>query len=139
MQISTFREHEQLIINILKDQVRNQSRTTPSPARRHVLKETLVRLKSNRKLRRRCFLCYDRLVRSNNRQYAQKMVKQVTTYCSTCPGEPFMCLPCFQDQTSMNLEVIILSKDLFCVLDLLFSFISFLYCSITQKINKISK
>ncbi|KAG8308246.1 hypothetical protein J6590_002331 [Homalodisca vitripennis] len=48
-----------------------------------------------RKPRRRCTVCYrhNRVVMSS--RDADRMTKQVITFCEDCPGQPFMCLPCF--------------------------------------------
>lgn len=95
-QVSTFRE--KLIIGILQSQIQNAHKNI-SPNRRHcILKETDVKTRLNGKLQKRCTMCYERMVKSHNRLHAQKVCKQVTTYCSICPEKPFLCIQCFQER-----------------------------------------
>ncbi|XP_014616305.1 PREDICTED: piggyBac transposable element-derived protein 4-like [Polistes canadensis] len=47
------------------------------------------------KMRKYCKLCYEESAALFGREMARKSTKQVTTFCNTCKGQPFLCLPCF--------------------------------------------
>ncbi|XP_014476746.1 PREDICTED: piggyBac transposable element-derived protein 4-like isoform X2 [Dinoponera quadriceps] len=46
-------------------------------------------------VRKYCKLCYEKNAKQSGRAMARKMTKQVVTFCDTCEGQPFLCLPCF--------------------------------------------
>ncbi|CAK9796923.1 PiggyBac transposable element-derived protein 4 [Anthophora quadrimaculata] len=48
-------------------------------------------------IRRMCALCYQKKRQTAERQEAKKNVKKTTTYCSSCPKSPQMCLECFNE------------------------------------------
>ncbi|KAF8786795.1 uncharacterized protein LOC129971393 isoform X4 [Argiope bruennichi] len=50
---------------------------------------------ASRKNRRRCRECYRQMKEALGRGKAGITAKQVTTFCSECPGQPPLCLPCF--------------------------------------------
>ncbi|XP_025422545.1 piggyBac transposable element-derived protein 4-like [Sipha flava] len=66
-------------------------------ASKHKLEVTKLVRKKNRKLRRRCVHCYEK-ARSGgcSAEEAKKVATQVSTYCSGCKGNPFVCMECFQ-------------------------------------------
>ncbi|XP_015177516.1 PREDICTED: piggyBac transposable element-derived protein 4-like [Polistes dominula] len=47
------------------------------------------------KMRKYCKLCYEESAAKYGREIARKTTKQVATFCNTCEGQPFLCLPCF--------------------------------------------
>ena len=64
----------------------------------HYLRETQERecgKQSDRRKRRYCIGCYDRLVDQQGREIAKKRAKRVTTECGGCQGNLRFCFFCF--------------------------------------------
>lgn len=61
------------------------------------MKETEEKCKRNRKVRKRCTYCYKKLAVEQGWKLAAKSAKRVTTYCDTCPENPFICIQCFPE------------------------------------------
>lgn len=50
---------------------------------------------TGKKLRRKCTGCYTTMQKELGRKEARNKAKMVFTFCELCPGQPQMCLPCF--------------------------------------------
>lgn len=61
----------------------------------HVLEETNLKCNRNRKIRRRCIVCYKKISSEHGCSVAVYKTKKVSTFCATCPKKPFVCLNCF--------------------------------------------
>lgn len=48
-----------------------------------------------RKVRRTCRQCYAENVPIMGSRQAKTKTKKVSTYCGSCPTQPYLCLPCF--------------------------------------------
>ena len=97
MSIIKFREelvNSLLNINPCPDDSTEVNSTT-TPKRKHILKETEEKCARNRKIRKRCTLCYKTLAKSVGSKEAAKQVKKITTYCAACKHNPYMCLKCY--------------------------------------------
>ncbi|KAL5238422.1 hypothetical protein ACI65C_010229 [Semiaphis heraclei] len=68
-----------------------------SAAPKHKIEETEEKCPRNRKLRKRCSECYKKISQEKGFREALNKTKKVTTFCSTCPSQPFICLSCFSD------------------------------------------
>lgn len=62
---------------------------------KHQLKEFETIDRTNRKTRKRCLTCYNELSKTEGRAVASKKAKKVSTYCSSCEGNPTFCMECF--------------------------------------------
>ncbi|CAK9820086.1 PiggyBac transposable element-derived protein 4 [Anthophora quadrimaculata] len=60
--------------------------------KRHNLQTKPSRISAVRKY---CKSCYEENAAQSGRKIAQNLTKQVITFCDTCEGQPFLCLPCF--------------------------------------------
>ncbi|KAL4098418.1 hypothetical protein QTP88_023037 [Uroleucon formosanum] len=78
--------------------VKSQDFNLVSPSsRKHKLIETDEKSgQGNKKKRRRCVKCYEKLVSEKGRAVAQKNCKTTTLYCNSCEKNPAFCLECFQ-------------------------------------------
>jgi len=83
---------------IIEELVKSQDFNLVSPSsRKHKLIETDEKLgQGNKKKRRRCVNCYEKLVSEKGRAVAQKTCKTTTLYCNSCEKNPAFCLECFQ-------------------------------------------
>jgi len=92
IQISNFRQQ------IIEELVKSQDFNLVSPSsRKHKLIETDEKSgQGNKKKRRRCVKCYEKLVSEKGRAVAQKNCKTTTLYCNSCEKNPAFCLECFQ-------------------------------------------
>lgn len=73
----------------------------------HYLRETQEReggKRADRRKRRYCIGCYDRLVDQQGREVAKKKAKRVTTECAGCDGNPRFCFVCFPKFHCGNLK-----------------------------------
>jgi hypothetical protein len=61
----------------------------------HKLEETKEKCARNRKIRKRCVACYNKLTTEKGSETARKLSKRVTTFCVCCEGRPFICIDCF--------------------------------------------
>ncbi|KAF2878948.1 hypothetical protein ILUMI_27221 [Ignelater luminosus] len=50
-----------------------------------------------RKTRRRCKECYRKYSALQGKKVAETKTRKVTTYCEVCPGQPSLCLDCFNE------------------------------------------
>lgn len=92
IQISNFRQ--QFIEELVKSQDFN---LVSSSSRKHILTETDEKQgQGNKKNKRRCVKCYEKLVNEKRRAVAQKICKTTTLYCNSCEQNPAFCLECFQ-------------------------------------------
>ncbi|KAL7648547.1 UNVERIFIED_CONTAM: hypothetical protein RMT77_000453 [Armadillidium vulgare] len=92
MQISDFRES--IILSLCK----TENIATPGTSKpKHTLEETTEKDHRNRKVRKRCSKCYERIQKTLGRQEAMKQTKKVTTFCGTCEAKPSLCRKCFFD------------------------------------------
>ncbi|XP_072395193.1 uncharacterized protein [Diabrotica undecimpunctata] len=48
-----------------------------------------------KKRRKQCQGCYHKLRETHSSKQASNMVTKVSSYCNECPGQPGMCLSCF--------------------------------------------
>jgi hypothetical protein len=87
-------------LGIFGAQVQAASNKTTSPRWCDELRETEEKLMQNREKNRRCSGCYEELVRTHGKNYAQKCCKRISTYCVNCPNKPFLCLVCYQKKHS---------------------------------------
>ncbi|CAK9824132.1 PiggyBac transposable element-derived protein 4 [Anthophora retusa] len=60
--------------------------------KRHNLQTQPGRVSAVRKC---CKSCYEENAAQSGRKIARNLTKQVITFCDTCEGQPFLCLPCF--------------------------------------------
>lgn len=99
VQITEFKES--IIKSLTGHKVTNNDQGNGTPASRKVVKHKLVKsddkLANQRVKRRRCFKCYQTLATENCSAFAKKKAKLVSTYCQHCNGNPYMCLPCFNE------------------------------------------
>lgn len=70
---------------------RQEETTTPKRVLHTFMKPT----GSGKKRRRQCQGCYNELRKSHSSKEASKLVTKVISYCNDCPGQPGMCLSCF--------------------------------------------
>ncbi|XP_067003530.2 protein bric-a-brac 1 isoform X2 [Anabrus simplex] len=61
----------------------------------HSLVKTEVRDVSNRRVRKRCIYCYEENKKSMGSFAANLKTSRISTFCITCPGQPFICVTCF--------------------------------------------
>lgn len=66
--------------------------TSPFRKKPHALQKTMG---DGKKKRRRCKKCYEKNRETMTSKDADKKTKQVNTFCSECPDQPFLCLDCF--------------------------------------------
>lgn len=55
----------------------------------------LKQMRNGKPIRRRCKSCYSSMSAAYGRVHALFHAKQVTSVCSGCPGNPFICQDCF--------------------------------------------
>jgi len=75
----------------------------------HYLRETQLKeagKRADRRVRRYCVGCYDRMSIKTGRNTAKLKAKRVTTECSGCPGNPRFCYDCFAKFHSCKLRKI---------------------------------
>ena len=75
----------------------------------HYLRETQLKeagKHADRRVRRYCVGCYDRMSIKTGRNTAKLKAKRVTTECSGCPGNPRFCYDCFVKFHSCKLRKI---------------------------------
>jgi len=89
-----------LTVGNLGAHVQAASNKTTSPRWYHELRETEEKLMQNREKYRHCSGCYEELVRTHGKDYAQKFCKRISSYCVCCPNKPFLCLVCYQEKHS---------------------------------------
>lgn len=77
-----------------KEDIPSNSITRRSKRQQHKLQRKPGKVS---KIRKYCKLCYDKNVTKYGRVMARKKTKRVVTFCNTCKGEPFLCLPCFNE------------------------------------------
>ena len=68
------------------------------PSNKHFLRETAEKehgKRSDRRKRRYCMGCYNRLTEAQGRAVAKKKAKRVVTDCAGCPNNPRFCFDCF--------------------------------------------
>ena len=92
IQISKFRER-------LAEQLLNLGgvvHVTPagSSSTHHLVERTGSHEK---RIRRTCSSCYAKMKKQEGRDNARKMTQKSYTYCDLCPGQPQMCLKCFNE------------------------------------------
>lgn len=90
--ITKFRE--ELVTSILDFKKSDENRTKKGK-HNHIIEETDQKCSRNRKIRKRCFVCYRMFSEKYGHISAAKMAKKVTTFCATCPEKPFVCMKCF--------------------------------------------
>ncbi|KAL4141345.1 hypothetical protein QTP88_004000 [Uroleucon formosanum] len=108
--ISNFRQQ------IIEELVKSQDFNFVSPSsRKHKLIETDEKSgQGNKKKRRRCVKCYEKLVSEKGRAVAQKNCKTTTLYCNSCEKNPAFCLECFQashNSEPHNKELLLAAKE----------------------------
>lgn len=95
--ITKFRE--ELVDSLLGLNKIDENEPQEGPSRKknsqHYLKETTERDNRNRKIRKRCTRCYDKMTLQSGGKVAANLTKKVTTFCSGCPERPFICAECF--------------------------------------------
>ncbi|KAI4472415.1 hypothetical protein M0802_016848 [Mischocyttarus mexicanus] len=71
----------------------------PSRIVRRSRKKHKIERKSGKvsEVRKYCKLCYNKNVRKDGRVIARRKTKRVVTFCNTCKGKPFLCLPCYNE------------------------------------------
>ncbi|XP_047735891.1 uncharacterized protein LOC125177698 [Hyalella azteca] len=52
------------------------------------------------KSRKRCRGCYEKISNNEGFKVAANKARRVSTYCTVCDGNPFFCLPCFNEKHS---------------------------------------
>ena len=57
-----------------------------------------------RKSRKRCKGCYEKISVNEGFKIATRQARKVSTYCADCVGEPYLCLPCF-DEKHANISI----------------------------------
>lgn len=70
-----------------------QDRPRTSTSSYHHLSERVNA--EGKKIRRKCSGCYSKLQEEAGRKEARNRAKMVYTYCDMCPGQPQICLECF--------------------------------------------
>ncbi|GBM05028.1 Zinc finger protein 624 [Araneus ventricosus] len=71
------------------------SHMVPMPPMKFIIHTLEKKSGTARKSRRRCRECYRQMKASLGSGKAGTTAKQVTTFCAECPGQPPLCLPCF--------------------------------------------
>lgn len=90
--ISVTQFKEQLVEYLLN---RNQATVVEITPPRRQCRHSLQRKQGdNRKVRRGCTSCKKKKIGGT---ISKNQIKKVVTYCALCPGEPFYCLPCFNE------------------------------------------
>ena len=95
IQITEFREK---IAQELLNSNQNKGNDIPTVSEKHFLTETDEReqgKRPDRRKRRCCVGCYNRICEKKGRQVAKSKAKKVTTECIGCPGKPRFCFTCF--------------------------------------------
>jgi len=93
MSIADFRE--KIVESLLAG---SNSDSPTEAAQKHFLRETDEReqeKRSDRRKRRYCVGCYNKLAESLGREVAKKKAKRVVTECAACPKQPRFCYDCF--------------------------------------------
>lgn len=93
--ISITQYREELVSSLLSLERENDRLQINKQKHSHVIEETGEKCKRNRKIRKRCTNCYKKNSVEHGFQLAAKMTKKVTTFCSSCPDKPFICMKCF--------------------------------------------
>ena len=74
----------------------NEQRHDRSRSKAHTLHTK--KTEGGKKVRRACKICYAKIRDESGCSAARKKLKLVSTYCTSCPNEPFMCIECFGEQ-----------------------------------------
>lgn len=74
----------------------DEGASASKPVIKHFLMQNLKRDKHNRKIRKRCPLCYEELRENYGSLAARKNSKTVSTYCKGCENKPFLCFNHFE-------------------------------------------
>jgi len=93
IQISAFRQ--QIIEKLIKK--KDEINISPSSRKHKLVQTNETQGQSNKKKRRRCVKCYEKLENERGRQVAQKICKTTVTFCNSCENKPAFCLECFQN------------------------------------------
>lgn len=93
--ISVTSYREALVNSLLNLDIEKDGSQTKKSKHGHVIKETDQKCKRNRKIRKRCIICYQKISAQQGFKVAVKLTKKVNTFCSTCPEKPFVCINCF--------------------------------------------
>lgn len=99
--VTQFRE---LVCNSL---LFSNSSTPDAQTENHYLRETNQMeggKRSDRRIRRYCVGCYDRMAHADGRDNAKLKAKRVITECIACAGNPRFCLQCFPRYHSCKLK-----------------------------------
>ena len=86
--LTSYFELDKLNFNVAKP-IRGSAKSTKS----HYLK---ISSGQARKTRRRCANCYRLIQEKFDSKRAASKTTKVRTYCSACPGQPAMCVNCFE-------------------------------------------
>lgn len=79
------------------EELMDNGASASKPVIKHFLMQNLKRDKHNRKIRKRCPLCYEELRENFGSLAARKNSKTVSTYCKGCVNKPFLCFDHFED------------------------------------------
>lgn len=95
IQIRAFRDI--LAANLLGHE--QHSETPRVPTSTTTYHHLAVRIGENeKKIRRKCSICYSKLQKTSGRIVAKNRAKMTHNYCKECPGQPQMCLSCFNEK-----------------------------------------
>jgi hypothetical protein len=91
MKITQFRET--LVDTIFGLDNQGPQEVQPARVSKHIFQETTEKCGRNRKIRKRCFHCYQRRTVIVGSKQASKEVKKITTFCAPCKS--YTCISCF--------------------------------------------
>lgn len=87
-------EPEDTTANVPEQRVTKRPRTSSGIAHHQMQKyDGTVRM-----TRKRCIPCYQKLHKSSGVKEARNKAKRVSTFCKDCPGQPTLCLQCFNEK-----------------------------------------
>nr|XP_033335543.1 piggyBac transposable element-derived protein 4-like [Megalopta genalis] len=84
----------QSILQVVTKKTFHRAELQEDPEKKHKLERKSGKVSEVRKY---CKLCYDKNVRKDGRVMARRKTKRVVTFCNTCKGKPFLCLPCYNE------------------------------------------
>lgn len=92
MKIKKFRE----IITEYLLEIRTPTQRQPKKVKvTHMLKVNVD--VNGRKTRRRCKMCYEKVMKEKGRKEARNKARNVYTFCVGCPEKPYLCHDCFEN------------------------------------------
>lgn len=87
-------EPEDIAANVPQQRVTKKSRISSGIDHHKMQKyEGAVRM-----TRKRCTSCYQKLQNTSGVKEARNKAKRVSTFCDDCPGQPTLCLQCFNEK-----------------------------------------